>query len=319
MKVKSILIDKTANCESRNIGNGTAIGSFVHIMGGAKIGQNCNIASHVVVENDVSIGDRVIIKPHVHISDGTHLGSDIFVGPNSVFSDKVFDRSKSAAENCVKTCIEDGVFIGANSTILAGLHIGIGAVVAAGSVVTKNVPAGAVLMGNPGEIVGYVNRGREQLESISYDNGDTTNKPGIIKKLPSGASLVKLPEIVDLRGKLSFAEVNQYLPFTPQRYFLVYGVPNQEVRGEHAHKECHQFLVCVSGSLTLITDNGHIKDQVILNTPTIGLLIPATIWGIQFKFTSDAVLLVLASHVYDSSDYVRDYNEFLRIKRAGKL
>jgi dTDP-4-dehydrorhamnose 3,5-epimerase-like enzyme len=115
-----------------------------------------------------------------------------------------------------------------------------------------------------------------------------------------------------MRGNLSFAEYGQFLPFIPKRYFLVFDVKNKEVRGEHAHKMLHQFLVCVKGSCSIVVDDARNREEVVLDSPTLGVHIPPMVWGIQYKFTSDAILLVLASEQYDGDDYIRDYDDFLK-------
>lgn len=127
-----------------------------------------------------------------------------------------------------------------------------------------------------------------------------------------GARLVQLPHIVDLRGSLTFGEYDKHLPFDPKRYFVIFDVPSIEVRGEHAHRQQHQFLVCLKGSCSVVVDDTKSREEVILNKPNIGLYLPPMVWGIQYKYTADAVLLVLASDVYDGADYIRDYDEFAR-------
>ena len=311
MLKQDFFVHEQGLCESEQIGEGTRIWAFAHVLPGAQIGKDCNICDHVFIEGDVVIGDRVTVKCGVQLWDGTRLGNDVFIGPNATFTNDKFPRSKIYPKEFSGIVLEDGSSIGANATILPGIRVGAGAMVGAGAVVTKNVPSGAIVVGNPARITGYINEGcaLENIEIVAEQE-----KLGSFRSLASGASIIRLPEIVDLRGKLSFAEVGQYLPFSPERYFLVYGVPTQEVRGEHAHKECHQFLVCVHGSITSITDDGKHKDQVVLNSPSMGLHIPPGTWGIQFKYSTDAVLLVLASKKYDETDYIRRYSEFKKLR-----
>jgi hypothetical protein len=115
-----------------------------------------------------------------------------------------------------------------------------------------------------------------------------------------------------MRGRLSAGEVGAHIPFTPQRYFVVFDVPGKHVRGEHAHKACHQFLVAVRGSVTLVVDDGTHAEEIVLDEPGLGVYVPPNVWAIQYRYSPDALLLVLASHPYDPSDYIRDYDEFLR-------
>ena len=126
--------------------------------------------------------------------------------------------------------------------------------------------------------------------------------------------LYLMKKIVDYRGSLSVGEFSDGLPFNPQRYFIVYEVPSQEVRGEHAHKKCDQFLICVKGSCNILLDDGINKCKLLLDSPSNGIYMPAGIWGSQFNYSKDAVLLVFASLPYDPEDYIRtysDYNEFI--------
>jgi UDP-2-acetamido-3-amino-2,3-dideoxy-glucuronate N-acetyltransferase len=124
-----------------------------------------------------------------------------------------------------------------------------------------------------------------------------------------------LPRIVDIRGSISVGEFGRSIPFEAKRYFVVFDVPSRETRGEHAHRACHQFLVCVRGSLAVVVDDGFNRQEFALNRPDLGLYVPPMVWGIQYKFTPDAVLLVVASDYYDPADYIRSYDEFARSVR----
>jgi UDP-2-acetamido-3-amino-2,3-dideoxy-glucuronate N-acetyltransferase len=162
------------------------------------------------------------------------------------------------------------------------------------------------VVGNPARITGYVDTPLQPSAPL----GSEGVAPDLRVK---AARLIRLPLIEDLRGKLSFGEIEQHLPFTPKRYFLVFDVPSQEVRGEHAHKTLHQFLVCVKGSVSVALDDGQSRDEIKLDSSNLGLHIPPMVWGIQYKYSSDAVLLVLTSDVYRADDYIRDYDEFLSL------
>jgi dTDP-4-dehydrorhamnose 3,5-epimerase-like enzyme len=119
----------------------------------------------------------------------------------------------------------------------------------------------------------------------------------------------------DLRGSLMAAEFRD-LPFVPARIFAVFGVPGEHIRGSHAHRECSQFLVCVAGTISCVVDDGEAREELLLDDPGVGLYLPPMIWGTQYKYSTDAVLVVLASHAYDPADYVRDYDVFLSLARA---
>jgi UDP-2-acetamido-3-amino-2,3-dideoxy-glucuronate N-acetyltransferase len=131
-----------------------------------------------------------------------------------------------------------------------------------------------------------------------------------------GVSLYRLPQVQDERGMLTFAEVRSHMPFAVERFFMVYRVPSREVRGEHAHKVLHQFLVCVSGSCSVIADDGAAGREFLLNSPALGLYLPPMTWCVHHKYSPDAVLLVLASDVYESADYIRDYAVFMDLVRT---
>ena len=126
-------------------------------------------------------------------------------------------------------------------------------------------------------------------------------------------TLIELPLILDTRGSLSVGEFGKNIPFEVKRYFIVFDVPSGELRGEHAHRECHQFLVCVKGSCSVITDDGKTRQEFLLDKPNVGAYLPPMTWGEQFNYSSDAVLLVFASHYYDNEDYIRNYDEFLQL------
>jgi hypothetical protein len=118
----------------------------------------------------------------------------------------------------------------------------------------------------------------------------------------------------DLRGSLMASEFSQ-LPFEPARLFTVFAVQSEHIRGSHAHRECHQFLVCAAGTLSVVVDDGEARQEILLDSPGIGLHLPPMTWATQYKYSADAVLLVLASHPYDEADYIRDYDEFLSLVR----
>jgi acetyltransferase-like isoleucine patch superfamily enzyme len=141
--------------ESEHIGANTRIWAFVHVLPDARIGSDCNICDHVFIENDVIIGDRVTVKCGVQLWDGVHLEDDVMVGPNATFTNDLFPRSKQPFE-LRRTIVKRGASIGANATILCGITIGEKAMVGAGSVVIKDVPDGAVVVGNPARIIRYM-------------------------------------------------------------------------------------------------------------------------------------------------------------------
>ena len=293
--------------ETENVGMGTRIWAFVHVLPGAQVGADCNLCDHVFIENDVVVGDRVTIKSGVQLWDGVRIEDDVFIGPNATFTNDRFPRSKQYPEKYAVTVVQKGASIGANATILPGVTVGKNAMVGAGSVVTKDIPPNAIVVGNPARIVNYVVQNRGQSVKVLKSSETLDELP-----VPA-AKVIELPEIFDLRGKLTFAELPGLLPFEPKRFFLVYEVPGKDVRGEHAHRKLHQFLVCIKGSCSVVVDDGQNRCEVALDRPTLGLHVPPMVWATQYKFSSDAVLLVLASDIYEAEDYIRSYDEYLEL------
>lgn len=147
------MIHPLSDVKATNIGEGTSIWQFVVVLPKARIGTNCNICSHVFIENDVVLGNNVTVKNGVQIWDGITIEDNVFIGPNVTFTNDFFPRSKQYPESFPRTVIKKGASIGANATILPGITIGESAMIGAGSVVTKDVPAKTVVLGNPAKTV----------------------------------------------------------------------------------------------------------------------------------------------------------------------
>lgn len=297
-------------CETTQVGPGTRIWAFAHVLPQARIGADCNICDHVFIENDVIVGDRVTVKSGVQLWNGIRLDNDVFVGPNATFTNNKFPRSRQPLSDDPVTRVGEGASIGANATILPGLTIGRNAMIGAGAVVTVNVPPNAIVHGNPAKIRGYV----DALEQPSARSATLDSKT---QELVGGARLIRLTQAEDMRGSLAALELTRDLPFVPRRFFVVYRVPSAEARGEHAHRTCHQFLMCLAGSMTVLVDDGTERAQVVLDDPGLGLYMPPMVWGTQYAHSPDAILAVLASDPYDSNDYVRDYDEFLQLRSGS--
>ena len=274
----SAFVHPQAICESRAVGARTRIWAFAHILPGARIGADCNICDHTFIEDDVVIGDRVTVKSGVQLWDGARIEDDVFIGPNA--------------------------------TILPGVTIGRGAMVGAGAVIVESVPPYAVVAGNPARIVSYCDAGPAGEASAPRAKTAATGKSRV-----KGVFVQELAEVADLRGGLVAGEIGKFLPFAVKRFFVVHGVSSRQVRGQHAHRTCHQFLVCVRGSCRVIADDGKHRQEFLLDRGSLGVYLPPKTWGVQYDYSADAALLVFASHAYDPDDYVRDYDEFRKLVR----
>jgi dTDP-4-dehydrorhamnose 3,5-epimerase-like enzyme len=240
--------------------------------------------------------------------DGITLEDDVFIGPNATFTNDLFPRSKVYPQTFARTIVRKGASLGANCTILPGLTIGTNAMIGAGAVVTRSIPPNAIVVGNPAKIIGYVDT---KPVDASQDGAEkVASTPGAVATSVNGVTLHTMTEVADIRGSLSVGEFERTVPFKSERYFLVYDVPTAETRGEHAHRVCHQFLVAVKGSVHVVADDGKNREEFVLDRPNRGLYLPPMTWGIQYRYSQDAVLMVFASHRYDAADYIRNYDEF---------
>ncbi len=158
------MIHSTADVQTAAIGEGTTVWQFAVILKGAVIGSNCNVNCHTFIENDVTIGNRVTVKSGVFLWDGLRVADDVFIGPNVTFTNDKYPRSKQYPGSFQLTKISRSVSIGANATILGGISIGEFAMIGAGAVVTKDVPAFSLVYGNPARVVGKVNERGEITE-----------------------------------------------------------------------------------------------------------------------------------------------------------
>lgn len=146
------MIHPLADCKA-NVPESSNVWQFSVIFPKARIGENCNICANVLIENDVSIGNNVTVKSGVQLWDGLIVEDNVFIGPNATFTNDLYPRSKNPDWELKRTKIKKGASIGANATILCGITVGENAMIGAGSVVTKDVPAGEVWVGNPAKFI----------------------------------------------------------------------------------------------------------------------------------------------------------------------
>jgi UDP-2-acetamido-3-amino-2,3-dideoxy-glucuronate N-acetyltransferase len=154
----SVFVHEKALCEATTVGPRTRVWAFAHVMRGAVVGADCNIGDHVFIETGARIGDRVIVKNNALVWDKVTLEDDVFVGPSAVFTNDFIPRVafKNPPEKFLPTLVRRGASIGANATIVCGVTIGEQAFVAAGAVVVRDVPAHAVVAGNPARRIGWM-------------------------------------------------------------------------------------------------------------------------------------------------------------------
>jgi acetyltransferase-like isoleucine patch superfamily enzyme len=154
-----------ALAESRTIGPGTRIWAWAHVMEGARVGADCNIGEHCFIEKGAVLGDRVTVKNGVAVWEGVTVEDDVFIGPNAVLTNDLRPRSKVYHTAVTRTRLKRGASIGANATLLCGITVGEYAMVGAGAVVTRDVPAHGLVVGNPARLTGRVCRCGEKLRA----------------------------------------------------------------------------------------------------------------------------------------------------------
>lgn len=304
----------SALLETEQIGAGTQIAAFAHLFPGVRVGAGCEIGERVELGPAVQLGNAVTVKSGAQLGAGVRIEDHVFIGPRATFLDEHSQGQPLVGTGSRPTVVREGATISANATVLAGVTIGRKAVVEVGAVVTHDVPPNAIVTGHPARIIGYVALPHAAPPSEILTQAFVPDEPQARKATKvRGVWLHRMPVITDLRGNLSVGEIGKELPFVPKRYFVVFDVSSREVRGEHAHRTLHQFLVCLKGECALVVDDGRQREELWLDSPALGVHVEPLVWGIQYKFSSEALLLVLASDIYEPADYIRDYDEFERL------
>ena len=269
----------------------------------AQVGAGSVLGPHVFIDALAIVGEHCVIESGAHVARGTIVEDHVYIGANVAFASPPGGMK-------LPVVVKQGAWIGANvSIVAAGIVIGAKAVIRPGTVVTRSVPPGAIVEGNPGNIVGYVDAAQGPAGAATV--AGTSGKPAVEVTPVKGVTVHHFPVVRDLRGNLTVGEFERQIPFKPMRYFMVYDVPSRELRGEHAHHQCHQFLICLRGSCAVVADDGVHRVEVALDSPDRGLYLPPMTWGIQYKYSADAMMLVFASDYYDRDDYIREYADFI--------
>lgn len=226
--------------ESSSIGDRTRIWAFAHVLEGAVVGADCNICDNVFIEGGVVVGDRVTVKCGVQLWTGVELEADVFVGPNATFTNDAFPRSRHWPSEYPKTLIRAGASIGANATILPGIEVGSLAMVGAGSVVTRSVPAKAIVAGNPARLVGYVDGKKDDAGKQSSAESDQPD--------PLGVTWIRAPLRREMTGvALDMMPWDGWLPFDPTSVRLLADIPRAAVVPA-GHDDRRRVLLCIRGS-----------------------------------------------------------------------
>ena len=264
----------------------------------ARLDPEVRLGAFTWVGEGVELAAGVTVEGHVRLPTGLTAARDVRIGAGAVFAPGAPIR------------LGTGCRIGPGAVIGEGVVVGAGAVVAPGAVVLKSVQAFAEVSGNPAAVCGFSVTSPPPRASAA--DGGFCVRPTTVK----GVTLHTMPFFRDPRGDLTVGEFGRHVPFEPRRYFITFDVPNASLRGEHAHRRCEQFLVCVRGSCAVVADDGESREEFLLDSAVIGVYIPPMVWATEYKHSSDSTLMVFASEHYDPEDYIRDYHEFLRAARG---
>ncbi|WP_308640244.1 WxcM-like domain-containing protein [Massilia polaris] len=276
---------------------------------GASVAASCRLGDYVTVHAGALLGDDCEVLGFTQLWAGVRLERGVHLGPGVALEQPVDDAGAIV--------LGAGCRVGANATIRRGVHVGAGAVVEPGSVVAQSVPPFAIVSGAPARVTGYVEQLSPEAGGKWHNIASFPATPAVVRLGVGDVTLHRHKMVGDPRGDLVYGEFPTDVPFEVRRYFLVFNVPSEKTRGEHAHRRCKQYLICVKGSCALVVDDGNARCEVVLDSPDQGVYLPPMTWGIQYKYSPDAVLLVLTSEYYEAADYIRNYGEFLDEVRSG--
>lgn len=281
-----------------------------HVHDGAAVAASAQLGDFVVVYAGAEVGANCRVRGFTQVWPGVKLQDEVEIGPGVTLEAPAGDTSDTS-----DIVIGEGARIGAGALICRGVRIGQGAEVVAGAQVAQNVPPYAIVAGAPARVVNYVQQAQSPVHSERHTIASFPNTPSTVRLGVGDVTLHRFKYVRDPRGDLSVGEFEREIPFLPKRYFIVMNVPNDKIRGEHAHYKCHQFLVCVKGSCAVVVDDLDARVEVRLDAPDQGLYLPPMTWGIQYKYSADAVMMVFASDYYEAEDYIRDYDDYVLAKR----
>jgi hypothetical protein len=247
-----------------------------------------------MVDDSVLLTEAYLHHPCL-IERGVKVGANVtFVGTEGLTTEQLDAKWEG------KTILREACTVGMNCRLHPGIEIGNGAVVEENSVVMTSVPPFTVVSGNPAKHVSFI----------------TTHDEFLTEPDQNKSFLIDLPTFVDFRGALSVCDYAAVLPWTPQRQFIVHGPPESIMRGCHANQFNSEFLICVSGSVTIFSDDGKGDRRVhVLDSPTRGILFPRMNYGCQYYHSKLSVLLVLCSVPFSIEDCIADYQLFLKTVR----
>lgn len=275
---------------------------------GAEVDGSCHLGDYVVVYSGATLAPGSRVEGFTQVWPGVRLEDEAHIGPGVTLE-------RAANGNASDIVFGAACRVGAGATIRSGVRIGAGAVVEAGTLVAQSVPPYAIVSGVPARITGYVEKSPGAGNRLWHKQAEFPERQAVVRLGVGDVTLHRTKMVRDPRGDLSVGEFPRDIPFDAKRYFLVFNVPSEKTRGEHAHHKCHQFLLCVKGSCAVVVDDGHERCEVLLESPDMGIYLPPLTWGIQYKYSNDAVLLVFTSDYYEADDYIRDYAEFVDIVR----